>query len=79
MTPAQQDKVQTCAKNFEAALDQETLGREVEIEKDMIAKGMDVYTPDLAAFVANVKKVYAEEGQDADWPAGMYDAIVNFK
>ncbi len=71
----QQATVQSCAKNFEAALDKITLDQEASLEADMVSKGMDVYTPDLAAFVANVKKVYAEEGQDADWPAGLYDAI----
>lgn len=71
----QQAKVQECAKNFEAALDKITIDQEAELEADMIKNGMVIYTPDLASFVANVKKVYAEEGQDADWPAGLYDAI----
>lgn len=71
----QQATVQSCADNFAAALDQVTLDQEASLEADMIANGMDVYTPDLAAFAANVKKVYAEEGQDADWPEGLFDAI----
>ncbi len=75
MNAEQQAKVQECAKNFEAALDKITLDQENELEKDMVSKGMTVYTPDLAAFAANVKKVYAEEGQDADWPEGLYDKI----
>jgi TRAP-type C4-dicarboxylate transport system substrate-binding protein len=75
MNADQQAKVQSCAKNFEAALDKITLDLETSLEADMISKGMDVYTPDLAAFVANVKSIYAAEGQDADWPAGLYDAI----
>lgn len=75
MNADQQAKVSECAKNFEAALDKITLDQETELEADMIKNGMVVYTPDLASFVANVKKVYAEEGQDADWPAGLYDAI----
>jgi TRAP-type C4-dicarboxylate transport system substrate-binding protein len=75
MTEAQQAKVTECAKNFEAALDQITLDQETSLEADMMANGIDVYTPDLDSFVASVKSVYAAEGQDADWPAGLYDAI----
>jgi TRAP-type C4-dicarboxylate transport system substrate-binding protein len=75
----QQAKVQDCAKNFEAALDKITLDQEAELEADMIKNGLDVYTPDLASFVANVKAVYAAEGQDADWPAGLYDQINAFQ
>jgi TRAP-type C4-dicarboxylate transport system substrate-binding protein len=79
MTEEQQAKVQECADNFEAALDKITLDQENELEADMIANGIDVYTPDLDAFVANVKKVYAAEGQDADWPEGLYDAINSYE
>jgi TRAP-type C4-dicarboxylate transport system substrate-binding protein len=75
MTADQQAKVQECATNFEAALDKITLEQEGSLEADMVANGITVYTPDLASFVANVKTVYAAEGQDADWPTGLYDAI----
>ena len=79
MNSEQQAKVQGCAKNFEAALDKITLDTESTLEKDMIANGMMVYTPDLPSFVANVKKVYAAENQDVDWPKGLFDAIVAVK
>lgn len=79
MNADQQAKVQECAKNFEAALDTITLDQETALEADMMKNGLDVYTPDLASFVASVKSVYAAEGQDADWPAGLYDAINAFK
>ncbi|GIX14537.1 MAG: C4-dicarboxylate ABC transporter [Paracoccaceae bacterium] len=78
LTPAQQARVQECAKNFERALDAASLKLEEELEADMKAKGIDVYTPDLAAFVANVRKVYAEEGQDKDWPEGLFEKINSF-
>lgn len=78
MTPEQQATVQGCADNFEAALDQITLSQENELEADMIANGLDVYTPNLDAFVENVKAVYAAEGEDADWPEGLFDTIVAF-
>ncbi|MGG7567844.1 TRAP transporter substrate-binding protein DctP [Rhodovulum sp. DZ06] len=75
MTPAQQEKVQACATNFEAALDKITVEQEAALEADMAANGMVIYTPDLDAFLDNVKKVYADEKQDADWPAGLIDEI----
>lgn len=78
MNADQQAKVQDCAKQFEAALDQITLKQEAELEADMTANGLVVYTPNLDAFVSNVKAVYAAEGQDADWPEGLFDAIVAY-
>lgn len=76
MTPEQQATVQGCADNFETALDDITLAQETELEADMIANGIVVYTPDLSTFVDNVKAVYAAEGEDADWPDGLFDSIV---
>lgn len=78
MDEAQQAKVQECAKNFETALDKVTLDQEAALETEMAAAGIDIYTPDLASFAENVKKVYAEEGQDADWPEGLYDKLHTF-
>lgn len=76
MNAEQQAKVQECADNFETELDKVALEEEATLEADMIANGIVVYTPDQDAFLANVRKVYAEEGQDADWPEGLMDAIV---
>jgi len=75
MNADQQAKVTECAKNFEAALDAVAVEEERMLEKDMVANGIVVYTPDLGAFAENVKTVYAAENQDADWPEGLYDAI----
>lgn len=79
LTPAQQEKVSSCAATYIEAGSQNSLKQEAELEQDMIANGIDVYTPDLAAFQANVKEVYAAEGADADWPAGLYEKIVAIK
>lgn len=75
LSEEQQQTVQRCADNFEAALDKITLDQEQSLEDDMMKNGIVVYTPDLGAFVANVKTVYAAENQDADWPEGLYDKI----
>ena len=76
LTADQQAKVQGCAKEFEAAMDKITLDQEVSLEQDMIANGLVVYEPNKEAFLDSVRKVYAEEGQDADWPEGLMDKIV---
>lgn len=75
MSEGQQAKVEECSRAFQDALDETTLSDETTLEADMVANGLDVYTPDLDSFVENVKVVYAAEGQDVDWPEGLYDAI----
>ena len=75
LTEGQQATIQKCAVNFRDKMDQITLDLEISLEKDMIANGLVVYTPDQAAFLANVKKIYAEEGQAADWPEGLMEQI----
>lgn len=76
MNADQQAKVQSCATGFQDALDTITIEQEASLEKDMMKNGLVVYTPDLGAFLANVRKVYAAEKQDADWPKGLMDKIV---
>ncbi len=76
LSEPQQAKVKECAKNFEAALDKITLDQEASLEADMKAKGMDIYTPDNAAFQTHVFKVYQDSQYSKDWPAGMIDQIV---
>lgn len=76
MNADQQAKVQGCATGFQDALDKITIDQEASLEKDMMKNGLVVYTPDLSAFLANVRKVYAAEKQDADWPKGLMDKIV---
>lgn len=75
----QQAKVQECADKFNAAVGANTTKQEAALEADMVANGVDVYTPDLAAFQANVKKVYAAEGADKEWPEGLYDKVIAIK
>jgi len=76
MNSNQQAMVQKCAINYRKVMDQITLDLEASLEKDMMKNGLIVYTPDLNAFLVNVRKVYAEENQDADWPKGLMDKIV---
>ncbi|MBT9386208.1 TRAP transporter substrate-binding protein DctP [Pseudooceanicola sp. CBS1P-1] len=75
MTEEQQAKVQSCADNFEAALDKVTLDQEAEYEAAFKQEGIDVYTPDNAAFRKHVLEVYQNSKYAKDWPPGLLDKI----
>lgn len=75
MTAEQQAKVQDCAMNFQKALDETTLKQEADLRGQMEAKGIDVYTPDNAAFQSHVLAVYKDSPYSKDWPEGLWDKI----
>ncbi len=75
MTADQQAKVQDCALNFQSAIDAETIRLETELSADMAANGIDIYTPDNAAFQSHVLEVYLASDYSKTWPAGLWDAI----
>jgi TRAP-type C4-dicarboxylate transport system substrate-binding protein len=76
MNDEQQAKVQECADNFEAALDEDTLRLETELRAKIEESGVDVYAPDNAAFQEHVLATYRDSKFSADWPEGLVDAIV---
>ncbi len=49
--------------------------REIELVDFMKAQGLDLYTPDVAAFRSHVQKAYLESELAKSWPAGMIDRI----
>lgn len=75
LTPEQRERVQSCAMNFQAALDQITLDQEARLRGEFEAQGIDVYEPDNDAFRARVFEVYRNSPYSADWPAGLLEAI----
>ena len=75
MNADQQAKVQECAINFQAALDQSTLDLENGLKDEFIANGITVYMPDNAAFQSHVFEVYRASDYSKDWPEGLLDAI----
>jgi TRAP-type C4-dicarboxylate transport system substrate-binding protein len=69
-------------KFFQAAVDKATewstaehLKREVELADEMRKQGLEVYTPDVAAFRDYAQKLYVASDQAKDWPAGMLEKI----
>jgi TRAP-type C4-dicarboxylate transport system substrate-binding protein len=75
MSPAQQKTVQEAADKFAAAVTAQALKDDTEQEAFMKQQGLDVYTPDLAAFRKHVLEQYGKSKFAADWPAGMLDRI----
>ncbi len=75
LTPAQQDKVQSCALAFEKALDKVTLTQEGELIDFFKKEGLKVYEPDKKAFRDHVLDQYRKSKYSKDWPAGLIDQI----
>lgn len=75
MSPEQQARFQAAA---DAAIDWSTaqhLKREGELVELFKEKGLDIYTPDVAAFRAHVQKMYLESDLAKAWPPGMVERI----
>ena len=75
MNAAQQKRVQEAADKFADAVTALALKDDVEQETFLKAQGLEIYTPDLAAFRKHVLDAYAKSKFAADWPAGMLDRI----
>lgn len=75
LTPAQQKDVQEAADQFAAAVTAQALKDDSEQEAFFKTQGLDVYSPDVAAFRKHVLDVYTKSKFAADWPAGMMDRI----
>jgi TRAP-type C4-dicarboxylate transport system substrate-binding protein len=75
LTSEQQERVQMCADRFEAAIDAETLRLENEIRGQFEAQGIDIYTPDLAAFQAHALEMYMNSDYSAAWPEGLVERV----
>ena len=75
MTPAKQQAFQAAASKAIAWSTAEHLKREAELANGFKSKGLDVYTPNVAAFREHAQKVYLASDEARNWPAGMLDKI----
>ena len=73
-------------KRFQAALDKalvwcadEHLKQEASLLDNIKKAGLEVYTPDVAAFRANAQKVYLASDEAKNWPQGMMEKIAAVK
>ena len=75
LNPAQQKKMQEAADKFADAVTAQALKDDTEQEAFLKQQGLEINTPDLAAFRKHVLEVYGKSKFAADWPAGMLDRI----
>ena len=75
LSAAQQKTLQDAADKFSVAMTAQALKDDNEQETFLKQQGLEVYTPDLAAFRKHVLDAYAESKFASDWPAGMLDRI----
>jgi TRAP-type C4-dicarboxylate transport system substrate-binding protein len=73
-------------RGFQAEVDKavawstaEHLKREAELAAGFKQQGLDVYTPDIAAFRAHAQKVYLASDDAKAWPKGMLEKIAAIK
>ena len=73
-------------KTFQAAVDkallwsiQEHLKQEAALVDSFKKAGLDIYTPDIAAFRTYAQKIYLASDEAKSWPAGMMDKIAAIK
>ena len=79
LSPQQQKSVQAAVDKGIQWSTAEHLKRETELVAELKKLGLDVYTPDIAAFRAHAQKVYLESDQAKDWPKGLLEKIAAVK
>lgn len=75
LTPAQRKTVQDAADRFADAITAQMQKDETEMADFFKSQGLEVYTPDVAAFRKHVLDVYAKSKWAKDWTPGMLERI----
>jgi len=75
MSPATQAKVQAAADKAIAWSAAEHTKREAELADSFRKQGLDVYTPNIAAFREYAQKIYLASDEAKNWPPGMVEKI----
>jgi TRAP-type transport system periplasmic protein len=75
LTADQQKRVQAAANKVEDEISQMAQKEERELVDFFKKEGLDVYTPDVAAFRSHVLDVYAKSKYAKDWVPGMFERI----
>lgn len=71
----QQAKLQTCSKEFEKALSDDTIKQEAELVAFFEAEGLKVYEPNKEAFRNHVLDYFKNSKYSEVWPEGLLDQI----
>jgi TRAP-type transport system periplasmic protein len=75
MSPEEQVAFQAAADEAIAWSTAEHLAREDELRAFMEEQGLEIYTPDVAAFRQHAQQMYLGSDLAEDWPEGMIDRI----
>jgi tripartite ATP-independent transporter DctP family solute receptor len=75
LSPEEQATVQKAADDAAESARQKQLALENDLEAFFKQQGLDVYTPDVAAFRKHVQDAYLSSDFSKDWPKGMIDQI----
>ncbi len=75
MSPAKQKAFQAAADKAIAWSTAEHLKKEAELAEGFKRGGLEVYTPNIAAFREHAQKVYLASDDAKAWPPGMLDKI----
>ncbi|MGR4868324.1 TRAP transporter substrate-binding protein DctP [Variovorax sp. LARHSF232] len=75
MSPAKQQAFQAAADKAIAWSTAEHLKKEAELAEGFKRAGLEVYTPNIAAFREHAQKVYLASDDAKAWPPGMLDKI----
>ncbi len=75
MSADQQKRVQAAADKTEAEITAMAQREEKELVDFFKKEGLDVYTPDVAAFRSHVLDVYAKSKYATQWTPGMFERI----
>jgi TRAP-type C4-dicarboxylate transport system substrate-binding protein len=75
LSPAQQKTMQAAADKFSDAITAQALKDEAELVDFFKAQGLEIYTPDVAAFRKHVLDVYAKSKFAKEWTPGMLERV----
>jgi len=75
LTPEQQAAVMQAARAASASITATIIENEAQIIDFFKAEGLDVYTPDVAAFRTRAQRMYLESDFSKDWPEGLLERI----
>lgn len=75
LSPSQQKTLQAAADKFADAITAQALKDESELVDFFKAQGLEIYTPDVAAFRKHVLDVYAKSKWAKEWTPGMLERI----
>jgi len=75
LTPEQQAAVEKGAKDAAAWTTAQIIDNEAKLVDFFKGEGLQVYTPDVAAFRDRAQKLYLESDFSKDWPKGLLERI----